>query len=98
MHRLVAAVALVVAGAVMTPVVSLAHAPAARRTVEIVRWVDGDTVETTAGTVRLIGIDTPERGQCGYTKATTRAKRLAPVGSRIRLTNPSSVDDTDKYG
>jgi|SRR6478735_3526736 len=71
---------------------------AERRTVEVVRWVDGDTVETTAGTVRLIGVDTPERGRCGYAKASDLARRLAPVGSRVRLTNPASVVDTDAYG
>lgn len=70
----------------------------APRTVKVVRWVDGDTVETTAGTVRLIGVDTPERGKCGYKQATKLSKRLAPAGARIRLGNPNSVDDTDRYG
>jgi endonuclease YncB( thermonuclease family) len=65
---------------------------------QVVRWVDGDTVVTTRGTVRLIGIDTPEVGRCGSAKATSRAKRLAPAGTRIDLGNPTSVSDQDKYG
>jgi len=68
------------------------------RSVKVVRWVDGDTAETTAGTVRLIGVDTPERGACGSKRATALAQRLAPAGARIRLRNPRSVDDTDRYG
>jgi micrococcal nuclease len=65
---------------------------------QVVRWVDGDTVETTRGTVRLIGIDTPERGSCGYAAATRHALAIAPVGSRIRLGNPTSVINHDGYG
>lgn len=61
------------------------------------RWSDGDTVVTDLGTVRLIGIDTPEIGSCGARKATRVAKRLAPKGSTIRLVNPSSVSDLDAY-
>ena len=52
---------------------------------------------TSRGTVRLIGIDTPEVGKCGAKKATRIARRLAPVGSTVRLGNPSSVQNTDKY-
>lgn len=66
--------------------------------VTVERWSDGDTVVTSIGKVRLIGIDTPEVGRCGYVRASNRARRLAPVGSRITLTNPSSVQDTDRYG
>ena len=40
---------------------------------QVVRWVDGDTVETTVGTVRLIGMDTPERGAPCSAKATANA-------------------------
>jgi micrococcal nuclease len=64
----------------------------------VVHWVDGDTVETTQGTVRLIGIDTPERGRCGYRAATRHAQNIAPTGSRVSVGNPASVIDRDKYG
>ena len=64
----------------------------------VIRWVDGDTVSTSAGTVRLIGIDTPEKGSCGYGAATRHAQSIVPAGARIRLGNPSSVVDRDAYG
>jgi len=65
---------------------------------EVVRWKDGDTVVTTRGTIRLIGVDTPEKGRCGAATATRWAKKWAPVGSTVRLGNPASVKDTDRYG
>jgi endonuclease YncB( thermonuclease family) len=59
--------------------------------------VDGDTIRLANGAyVRVIGIDTPERGDCGYGKATRHAKKV--LGSRVRLVNPASVKDRDKYG
>ena len=59
--------------------------------------VDGDTIRLANGAyVRVIGIDTPERGDCGYGKATQHAKNV--LGSRVRLINPASVKDRDKYG
>ena len=63
----------------------------------VVRWVDGDTVETTVGTVRLIGMDTPERGAPCSAKATANAERLAPVGSTVHLIPVQGRDDTDRY-
>jgi hypothetical protein len=59
--------------------------------------VDGDTIDTTAGTVRLIGIDTPEEGQCGYEAATSALGAFAPVGSTVTLEHPGLHSDTDKY-
>ncbi len=64
----------------------------------ITRWVDGDTVDTTAGRVRLLGIDTPEHGRCGFDEATAQAEALAPVGSAARLLRVPDDDDTDRYG
>src|SRR4249919_3556911 len=64
---------------------------------KVVRWVDGDTVVTTHGTIRLIGVDTPERGRCGYTTATNWAKKWAPAGTTVRLGNPKSVVNQDRY-
>ena len=65
---------------------------------QVVRWKDGDTVVTSRGTIRLIGVDTPETGRCGATTATKSAKKWAPVGSTVRLGNPKSVKDADRYG
>ncbi len=59
--------------------------------------VDGDTIRLANGAyVRVIGIDTPERGDCGYAKATQHAKNM--LGDQVRLINPASVNDRDKYG
>jgi endonuclease YncB( thermonuclease family) len=90
---------LVAAAAMSTSIAVMANAPAeaSMRAAKVVRWVDGDTVVTTRGTVRLIGVDTPEFGRCGAATATRLAKRLAPAGSRIRLVNPGSVQNQDKY-
>ena len=79
-------------------VVATGSAEAAGTATRVVRWVDGDTVETTRGTVRLIGIDTPERGDCGSRAATRHVQVIAPAGSRVSLGNPASVVDRDKYG
>lgn len=59
--------------------------------------IDGDTIDTAEGRVRVIGIDTPERGECGYEQATQNAAAIVPVGSRVTLTAVASKDDTDMY-
>ncbi|MFN8185221.1 MAG: thermonuclease family protein [Candidatus Nanopelagicales bacterium] len=56
--------------------------------------VDGDTVQLLNGRyVRLLGIDTPEVGQCGYDAAKARMTKL--VKNPVRLVNRSGKD---KYG
>jgi endonuclease YncB( thermonuclease family) len=73
-------------------------AAAARWTVTKV--VDGDTIwASRAGVsrkVRLIGIDTPETGQCGFTEA-RNALRGIIGGQRVTLT-AGAQDDVDRYG
>lgn len=66
--------------------------------VKVVKWIDGDTVRTSKGTVRLLGVDTPERGRCGATKATNRARSWAPRGATVTLGDPVSVRNKDRYG
>jgi micrococcal nuclease len=67
----------------------------------VTRVVDGDTLDATTGgkkvRVRLIGIDTPERGACFFGDATAAAKRLA-IGRRVVLVGDRSQDRTDRYG
>src|SRR6478736_7659114 len=92
------AVAVAVSGMLLAAGVTMGEARAAGTSAKVVRWIDGDTVVTSQGTVRLIGVDTPERGKCGSVAATELARRLAPVGSRVQLSNPGSVDDEDQYG
>lgn len=61
------------------------------------RVIDGDTIVTSAGdTIRLAGIDTPERGQCGYSEATANLRRTL-AGNALTLTK-AGLTDRDKYG
>ena len=61
------------------------------------RVIDGDTIVTSAGdTIRLAGIDTPERGQCGYSEATANIRRTL-AGNTLTLTK-AGLTDRDKYG
>lgn len=66
----------------------------------VTAWVDGDTVETSAGRVRLVGVDTPEmKDPCSRAQSAKQlAESLAPPGSVITLTDPASVEDKDRYG
>jgi endonuclease YncB( thermonuclease family) len=81
----------VVAALMMIPT----SAPANAASVDYV--VDGDTIRLESGIyVRLIGIDTPERGECGYLAAKRKLDQW--VGGYARLVNPASVDDRDHYG
>jgi endonuclease YncB( thermonuclease family) len=58
----------------------------ASSTLATVRYViDGDTFDTVGGDrVRLLGIDTPERGECYYQEATDYARTLID-GREVRL-------------
>jgi endonuclease YncB( thermonuclease family) len=88
-----------VAGTLVLAPASLAAAADTATTAKVIRVVDGDTVVTTKGTVRVIGIDTPERGKCGHQAATSKAIRLAPRGATVRLTHPGGgTDNKDRYG
>jgi micrococcal nuclease len=66
--------------------------------------VDGDTVYIMGDMdfrhygnleCRLLGINTPERGQINYKEATVAASVLAPVGSTVVF---RSQKDPEKYG
>ncbi len=59
--------------------------------------VDGDTIDVAgAGRIRVIGIDTPERGACGFESATLAMAAL--VNGREVALVPGAVDDVDRYG
>ena len=47
-------------------------------------------------TIRLAWIDTPERGQCGYSEATANLRRTL-AGNTLTLTK-AGLTDRDKYG
>jgi micrococcal nuclease len=97
-------------GVVLAAVAVLTAVPAAsaltlRGTVSDV--VDGDTIRVDVRgfetPVRLIGIDTPETRapgtpvQCFGPAATARAKRLLPVGQRVRLVTDPTQATRDRY-
>jgi micrococcal nuclease len=72
-----------------------APAPAAE-TVTVARVVDGDTIKLTSGdTVRFIGIDTPEEGQCGYIEASNLMRSL--VDHRPVTLTTGARTDRDRY-
>jgi micrococcal nuclease len=65
------------------------------------RVVDGDTLDVTLNggkreRVRVIGIDTPERGDCYFTQASRRTASLA-LGKRVVLRGDPTQDTRDRY-
>lgn len=63
---------------------------------DIEEIVDGDTLWVGETKVRLVGIDTPEKGEPGYQEAADFLATLCPVGSEAAL----DIDDEqplDKY-
>lgn len=73
------------------------------------RVVDGDTVDLevdlgfrilNSDRFRLTGIDTPERGQVGWSEAKAALESRLPVGARVRVEteHPTQRDPKDKYG
>jgi hypothetical protein len=66
----------------------------------VTKVVDGDTIwvsrDGVSRKIRLIGIDTPETGQCGFTES-TRSLRGIIGGQQVRLT-AGARDDVDRYG
>ncbi len=57
------------------------------------RIIDGDTMVVSGVRVRLVGIDTPERGEPGYEEAKSFLRELCPPGSTVAL----DVDDEEPY-
>jgi endonuclease YncB( thermonuclease family) len=58
--------------------------------------VDGDTVKLPDGrSIRVIGVDTPERGECGYNEASSFTGAMVSGG--VRLSLPAGHENTDHY-
>jgi endonuclease YncB( thermonuclease family) len=67
----------------------------------VTRVVDGDTIETSAGRVRILVIDTPEvygHRECGGPEASARMKALLHPGYKVKLVRDSGEPDKDRYG
>ena len=66
----------------------------------LLRVIDGDTIVVSLNgkeeKVRLVGINTPEKGFCGFEEA-TRALEILLADSDLGLIN-AGVDDRDRYG
>jgi len=60
----------------------------------VTKVVDGDTIETDLGKVRLLGINTPERSCAGYEEA--KNFLLLFEGKQVSMVR--TVEDTDRYG
>lgn len=73
-------------------------APTSDAQVTFTSVVDGDTIETSAGTVRVIGIDAPESGACGYDEAAAHVSSLLVEGDSAVLDLPDGQNDQDQYG
>lgn len=102
MRKLLALLVLALTAAVLTSVAQPAREAAftLRGTVSYV--VDGDTLAVRLDNgrrerVRLIGIDTPERGGCLSARATGQARRLAD-NRRVVLRGDATQDTRDRYG
>lgn len=76
---------------------TLASPAAEGQLATFVAVVDGDTVQTSEGVVRIIGIDSPERGECGHEEATRAIEDLLSPGDQVLLVLPLGQNDRDKY-
>jgi endonuclease YncB( thermonuclease family) len=80
-----------------TPTATVEPEQTTTATVAVVSVADGDTVDVSSGeTVRLIGIDAPEVGECGHQPAADRLTELV-LRKEVTLV-PGARDDVDRYG
>lgn len=100
--RLLVLVASAAMVALLVEAASANRPSASRAGGNITHVVDGDTVDVQLTTgveerVRLIGIDTPERGVCGSARATAYARSLAS-GRNVTLVGDPTQARRDRYG
>ncbi len=74
---------------------------AAGETWKVVSIIDGDTVDVVSAggrqeRIRVIGVDTPERGECGFSEAADALGRIV-LGQAVTLVS-GARDDRDRYG
>lgn len=67
-------------------------------TFKVIRIIDGDTVVLSdSRRARLLGIDSPERGQCWYNDATEFARNTL-LNKMAVVTDDPTQANTDRYG
>lgn len=71
--------------------------PTPMEAVTVIGVIDGDTIETSAGKVRIIGIDAPEEGAWGYSEAGAELGAFLSAGT-VTLVAVEGRDDVDQYG
>lgn len=57
--------------------------------------VDGDTIKVGGQSIRIIGVDTPERGECGFSDASDLTRSLTAGG--VVLVKSPTTDNKDNY-
>jgi micrococcal nuclease len=60
--------------------------------------IDGDSINTNQGGVRLVQVNTPEVGQCWHDEAKALLKSYLKSGGTYRLEADPALDNLDKYG
>ena len=88
---------LVTVACVLAPPVAQADV----RPATVTRIVDGDTIVTSAGRVRLVQIDTPEvhgASECYGRESSAALRRMLPPGTHVRLQTDPALDRRDRYG
>lgn len=67
------------------------------RSGRVAHVVDGDTLDVGGERVRVLGIDAPERGECGYAPASRATAELA-LGRVIQLEIDETQAARDRFG
>jgi endonuclease YncB( thermonuclease family) len=85
------------------PTASVAQPKSVGETATVTNVVDGDTIDVrTTGRrtarIRVIGIDTPERGECNFGPATYNMKTLVAGRPVVLSAAAPGKDTTDRYG
>jgi len=93
-------------GSAVTPAIAACPAPPIRAgdrfIVPFVRVVDGDTIKVNwhgeETSVRMLGIDTPERGQPGYREATRHLRKMIGPATMVQIEFETGRPRRDRYG
>lgn len=95
--KLIAIFSIVLLVAALFYFFGFAETGASKTTVTVARVIDGDTFELANGkSVRLLGIDAPERGQSGHGSAKNKLKELILGKTIVLEKDVSNVDGIDR--